>query len=825
MDIAPGLLEEASKKRKAEIARLIGDAYYKTGRYNKSVSYLEKFHNLTRKRKERDDHYQLAYAYYRSDMFDKAVQQFDEVTSGEDTLAQNAYYHMADCYLETGKKKFASNAFLSAYENGAKEELAKDALFKYAKLAYELSYDPYNEAIQSFQKFIEEYPDDERIDDANSYLVKLFLSTKNYKSALDAINKIEDKSIKLKEAYQKITYYRGVELFNNQDIENAILLFQKSMNHNYEKEIYAKAYYWLAESYYRQKKFKQAIKAYKQFQVTSGSFSLPYYNESNYNIGYAYFKEEQYSKALTSFRKFLNNKDDKTEANLVQDALLRTGDCYYTAKRYSDAVNTYRKAIDKEGRDVDYALYQKSIAEGVMGKFEDKIQSLKTLVEEMPKSTYADDAAYELANTYLVMENNQKALEYFNEIINNYPNSSKLVKAKQKKGLVYYNTDNYELALNTFKKIREQFPGSKESKEALVSIRNIYTNMNKPEAFFKYAKENSIDISSDEQDSTMYHAAQKIYMEGDCEKAIPGFNKYLKKFPDGIFVLNARYYVADCLYKRGNKNAAKEHYKVIADTSMTRYKEKSVLRLAEIYYNNEKFENALTYYQKLEEIADYKKNILEARKYIMRCHYKLDKYKKAMSAARLLMETDKVSDEWLNEAYMTVGKSALELDSISTAKSALSHLTDNLEDEMDVEAKYLIAKIEYDKGNMKKSEDLLFEIINQVPSYDFWIGKSFILIADIYLQRDNIAQAKATLNSIIDNYTVDAESDRPNLVKIAKERLNEILKKEKEKNKAAETEEEMELDYSGEEGSDLFPDSTGQKQTTPDSLKTNNEND
>lgn len=832
LEIAPDLLEEASKKRKSEISRLIGDAYYKTNRYDKSLPYLEEFHNTSKKRKSREDHYQLAYAYYRSGTYDKAIKQFDNVTTGDDTLAQNAYYHMADCYLKTDEKKYAYNAFLSAYKNGAKEEVTKDALFNYAKLAYELSYDPYNEAIQSFQKFIEKYPDDDRIDKANSYLVKLFLSTKNYKNALNALDKIEEKSTNLKMAYQQIAYYRGVELFNNQDIQNAVSLFQKSMDYNYDKELYAKANYWIAEGHYRKKQYKKSIDAYKQFQLTPGAFRLPYYNESNYNIGYAYFKEEQYGNALTSFRKFLDNTEKKDENKLVQDALLRTGDCYYTNERYEDAIETYEKAAQTKSRDVDYALYQKAVAEGVLGDYEAKIQTLKTLVEQESKSTYADDAAYELANTYLVIEDNQKALEYFNKVIKNYPNSSKLVKSMQKKGLVYYNTDNYELALNTFKKIRNRYPGTKESKEALVSIRNIYTNMNKPEAFFKYAKENAINLSDDEQDSTMYHASQKIYMDGDCEKAIPGFNKYLKEFPNGIFTLNARYYLADCLYRHGEKDEAAKHYKFIADTSFTRFKEKSVLRLAETYYSNDDIEHALNYYQELEEIADNKKNILEARKYIMRCYHKLDKPRKAITAAKLLMETDKVSDEWVNEAYMTVGKSALSVDSTSTAKSAFSHLTDNLQNELAVEAKYLIAEIEYNEGNLKEAENILFEIINQVPSYDYWIGKSFILIADIYLQRDNVAQAKATLNSIIDNYNVDLKSDQPNLVEIAKKKLDKILKREEEINKASESEddEDMELDYSDEQGSDLFeaelfPDTTEQNQTTPDSLKTNNESE
>lgn len=816
LEVAPGLLESATEKRKPEIARLIGDAYYKTDKYRESIPYLEQYHNSTRRSTTRDDHYQLAYAYYRTGKFARAVPHFDKVTTKEDTMSQNAHYHMAACYLETGEKKFAYNSFLAAYKNKSIPEISKDALFNYAKLAYEMGYDPYNEAIKAFQKFIQEYPESERVDEANSYLVKLFLSTKNYRQAIEALDKIQNKSVKLKVAYQQIAYYRGVELFNAGQLDAATSLFEKSMKYNYNKELYAKAVYWTAEAQYRRNNFKEAIKSYKQFQLTAGAFRLPYYNESNYHIGYAYFKEKNYKNALYSFRKYLDNVKSR-DNKMVNDAMLRTGDCYYMEKRYAEAVDVYQKAADLQVRDVDYALYQKAIAQGVMGHFKEKTQTLKTLVEDMPNSAYADDASFELANTYLIVDDNQNALLYFNHLINNYPNSSMLVESMQKKALVYYNTDNYDLALNTFKNIRKKYPGTKQSKEALVSIRNIYTNIGEPEAFFKYAKENAITLTDNDQDSLMFIAAQKTYMEGDCEKANINLRKYLTKFPKGLYALEAHYYIADCLYRSGNKSEAASHYQLIADTSRTEYTEESVMRLAEIKYNNSNFNAALHYYQKLETISAFKKNILEARKWIMRSHYKLFNYEQAMASARKLMKTDKVSEQWKNEAYMVIGRSALKLDSMETAKAAFKYLSDNLQNEMAVEAKYLIAEIEYNKGNLKESESILFEIINQVPSYDYWIAKSFILIADIYYQRDNVVQAKATLQSIIDNYKPDTSGNRQNLVEVARDKLAEILKKEEEKNKPQQPE-DMELDYSGEEESELF-----NTEEVPDTLNNTDE--
>ena len=52
------------------------------------------------------------------------------------------------------------------------------------------------------------------------------------------------------------------------------------------------------------------------------------------------------------------------------------------------------------------------------------------------------------------------------------------------------------------------------------------------------------------------------------------------------------------------------------------------------------------------------------------------------------------------------------------------------------------------------AEKLIFEMPDQF-SDDFYIAKSFILLSDIYLKKENKFQAKATLESIIDNYDGD----------------------------------------------------------------------
>lgn len=47
---------------------------------------------------------------------------------------------------------------------------------------------------------------------------------------------------------------------------------------------------------------------------------------------------------------------------------------------------------------------------------------------------------------------------------------------------------------------------------------------------------------------------------------------------------------------------------------------------------------------------------------------------------------------------------------------------------------------------------MCFDLAKEMPNYDYWVAKTFILLADNYVKLKDTFQAKATLQSIIDNY-------------------------------------------------------------------------
>jgi hypothetical protein len=106
---------------------------------------------------------------------------------------------------------------------------------------------------------------------------------------------------------------------------------------------------------------------------------------------------------------------------------------------------------------------------------------------------------------------------------------------------------------------------------------------------------------------------------------------------------------------------------------------------------------------------------------------------------------------------------------------------------MGAEAKYNIALIQFEKKDLVAARKSVFDLNDNYSAYEIWTAKGFILLADIYVaQKDNF-QAKATLQSVIEN--VDDEG----LKNTAREKLRKIIEAEDLKKQPPKTEEEKEI--------------------------------
>lgn len=768
--MAEPYLEGARNKRTNEMLRLVADAQYRKGNYKEAARLMEEYSSLNRSKMTREDHYMLGFAYYIEREYSKSIPEFQYVTTGNDSLAQNAWYHMGDSYLKTDQKKFASNAFSSAWKIPVRSSLAEDALFNYAKLSVELSHNPYNEAILALQEYLKEYPTSKRRDEAYTYLANLYLVTRNYDEALTNLEQIKSRNNLQNSIYQKITYYRAIELFNNQKYFDAIGLFKKSLAHQIDSKITEGSLLWQGESYYRLGQYDVARNYFRDFLNTAKGH--PSYNAAYYNLGYSYLKLKDYAQSKNAFNTFIESRPK--DQRLFNDAKLRMADCHLMLKQYKEASALYDQVGNSNASDADYALYHRSISAGVSGDNNQKISSLQKLLSDYPKSPYADDARFEMGQTYLAMKKNSEALSAFQKVIMDYPRSSLVKDALLNTGLIYYNTNRDQQALETLKKVVADYPSTPTAREALAVIRNIYVDMNEVDKYVDYAEDIPFaNVSRSEQDSLLYVAAENKYMSGDCEKALPGFKSYLQKFPEGGFSLNAHYYKADCESRTSQYNDALTSYQEIISRPRNSFTENAALYASGILYKMKDYAKALTMYQKLEENAEKKNNLAEAFIGQMRCHYEVGNYAQTIMYAQRVNEMDQTPTLIAAEANLLIGRSANILKRSELARSAFNETIKLSQGIHGAEALYSLSEMAFEMKDYTTAENNVFKLSSDYPAFKYWLAKGFILLSDIYVIQNNVFQAKQTLQSIIDNYEDD------DLKKVAMDKLAELEKTEK----------------------------------------------
>ncbi len=784
VEYAPPILETASARRAPEIARLIGESYYRLRQYEKAIPFIEQYVDKS-ENLSRADNYLVGFVYYRNNKLEDAVKYLERVPVEEDSLSQNAYYHLADCYLKLNEKSKARQAFSLASKQDFDMSIKEDALFNFAKITYETLYNPFNEAIEAFQRYIELFPNSLRIDQAHNYLVMAYSNTKNYKEALASLDQIVVKDASIRRAYQRVAFYRGIELFQNLKFLNAIDKFSLSLKYpEYSQTLSALAMYWRGESYYRLKDFENAAKDYNQFLLSTGAFELPEYKMAHYNLGYTYFKMEKYQDAVVWLRKFANlNQDDPSQ--LLGDAYNRIADSYFIQRRYWVALDYYENAIKTNAIDVDYAILQRGISFGLVDRPQKKIEELQKLTEQFNDSKFLDDALFEMAETHLSVNEPKQAIKYYEQIKKQFPGSSYFVKALVQLGIAAYNNEENDLAMQYYKRVVEEFPESPEAKNALVGIRNIYVDIGEADSYFTYASQlGSLgSVSMTEKDSLSYIAAEKIYMSGDCQKAIQKLSNYLEEFPRGNFVLNAHFYKGDCLHKTGDTDAALDEYTQVIQRRKNPFTEQALLAASEIYISTQRYAEAYEIFSLLESKADIRSNLLVARVGMMRSANQLNKHQDVVEAAAKVLISDKLPAETEREARFLKAKALLAQNRNDSAFDEFARVSSNLKTEEGAEAKYRMVRIYYDSDQLDKAEDEVFDFAERNTSHQYWLAKSFIVLADIYAQRDDFFQAKATLQSVIDGY---ASAD-DGIIDEALEKMSNLVKEEKGSQKGSDT--------------------------------------
>ncbi|PWA07495.1 tetratricopeptide repeat protein [Flavobacterium psychrotolerans] len=764
IDLGLVAMPKSSVVEKSELNKIIGESYFNLKQYDKAIPYLKTYKGK-KGRWSNTDFYQLGYAYYEQKDFENAISQFNKIIDGNDFVAQNAYYHLGESYMNTDKKQQALNAFKNASEMQFDLKIQEDANLNYAKLSYEIG-NSYQSVPDVLAAFIEKYPNSTSKDEVESLLINSFITSKNYKGALDVLEK--NKSFANKPVYQKVTFYRGLELYTDGNYKDALAMFKKSIAEPRDPKFTARATFWKGETEYVLDNFNEALITYKQFIAIPESKNTLENKNVNYNIAYCYFKQKDYDQAGNYFQSQIEiNKVDKIRLN---DAYLRLGDCRFVTAKYWPAMDAYNKVIELKSVDADYAAFQKAISYGFVSKNDKKIEDLNKFITLYPKSQYRDDALFELGSTYVVEKKTDLAIKTYDQLISEFKNGLYASKSILRQGLIYYNAENDALALVKFKKIAAEYPKSPEALEAVATARLIYVDNGKVDEYATWVRTlDFVEVSDAELDNDTYEGAEKQYLQNNTKQSIASLSNYVIKFPNGIHALKANFYLAQSYFSDGLETNAIPNYEYVIALSRNEFTEQSLSRLAQIYLKKKEAAKSIIILKRLETEADFPQNVTFAQSNLMKTYYEQKDYPNAVVYAEKVLGNPKMDDKVKSDAQIIVARSAIQTNDEPKARAAYAKLLTIAKGELAAEALYYDAYFKNIDGKFEASNAAVQKLTKDYSGYKYFGAKGLVVMAKNFYGLKDSFQATYILDSVIKNFT-----NFPDVVEDAQKQLDTI---------------------------------------------------
>lgn len=718
------------------------------------------------------DNYRISYLAYIAGQYERAASILKTLEKS-DAFYQGSLITLGNIAIETNDKEAARDFFSQAMELNFDPTLKEYAFYNYTKVLFELGSEL--EAQKELQKYINQKYAGKNLDHRSpespeALAITVLLGTSNYHAGVSMLESLKNRSSETDATYQKATYYRALEYYNERAFENSISMFMRSERYPVDKLIAALATYWKAEAMYEVRKYKEAVESFSRFLRLPAARDTKVYNFALYGLAYAAFRSDSYSTAADYFERFLAAEGSALEEKVRDDVIARLGDSYLTIRNYNRANQYYNQLIDSKSSIQDYALFQRGVIQGLQGDNDSKISTLSSVVEKFPGSNYADDVAFEVPYTYFTMGDYDTAIVGLQEMIKSYPRSSYVPRALVTIGLVQYNEGDSESALASFQKVVEEYATTSEAWQALRSIENIYLDQEDASGYIQYATHANVkNLSPAEQDNMIFQTALSLFSKGQYGPAVEAVNAYFDKFPKPIKEKHARYIRGVSLYHTGKPEEALHDLNIILNDWTSEYTENTLLTAAELYMDLGQYNEAIVHLKKLEIASEFKDNYRYALTNLMICYYEIGDLEQVAKYAELIKDYYRSSDENIATAYLYNARAMLALGDKTAALKELNFAALKSETAVSAEALYQLGQIQYENKQYDKAQKTAFDVINNMEDHEYWVAKSFILLADTYAAQGNKHQAKSTLESIIENYDKDDD-----IIPLAKKHLQKI---------------------------------------------------
>ena len=750
-----------------DVALYVAEVQYEKGDYEAAVKAYDRYKRMKRGGLPATVALHYGHSQFRVNNFAGAIETMKNVAPGKDSVAQYASYLVGISYLQVGNPNFALTAFDNAARLAFNPLVQEEAAYNHAKVQLELG--NYDQAIGELREYLRKYPGNKNEDEVSQLIAEAYSGSNNSAGAIAYIENLRKRTPKINATYQRLTYNQGVNEINTEQYAAAIASFDKSLKYPVDPELFTAATFHKAEAYSAQQKYDEAKPIYQQL-VKNPDAGL-YGRKSLYALGYAFYNQKKYGEALPYFKDFTANIGGMSP-QMIEDGYVRLADSYLALKRYPEAINTYEQVTRNGKVDNDYSLFQKGRSYVYMNREMEARRQFELLTTQYPASRYVDDALFQLADIDFQNDNFQQSVRSFTRLINEKPKSFLIPAALLRRAQSYFNIQVYEEAINDFRRILQEFPSSPSASSALEGIQESYSAVGRPEEFSQIlAIVRKNNPGNTKLDDVEFDNARNLFYAEKYPQAIQALQEYLQTYSQSKNQYDARYFLGAAYEKTDQTQRALQYYAQVVQENRSNYVAAAAQKSAELEIARGNFASAVGNFKVLLRNAENKKEQTIAWIGLMDTYYALKSYDSTLYYASQVINVGNIVPGGLGKAQLYQGKVPYERGGYAKALEEFRKLAVTSKDEYGAQAKYWIAMIQFREKKYAEAEATVFELSKEFEGIDYWRVRSFILLADVYMGMNEKAQAKATLQSIIEN-SEDAEA-----VSLAQLKMAEIEKK------------------------------------------------
>jgi len=279
------------------------------------------------------------------------------------------------------------------YEEGEIERKEKSRTKTDSKSKKKLGKAKFEKCIASAGRMLEYYPDSRWEDDALLILAKAYYRIGQYRSAITKVNEL---TLKYPES-QFVTeglLWKGMSLLKVAQPDSAQRILSRLFDDNDNPLIKANAHHALANYYFEEDRYEQALERYRAVQQAEPDDEW-LTGESWLKIGECLSLLERYEDAVALYDELLAKKAPRRLKFLGQ---LERGIVLMELDRFEEALTSFEVLL-KDGAFIDLfpgVELQAGLCERNMGRYEESRKRLERLTETETRGVIAVKANYEL---------------------------------------------------------------------------------------------------------------------------------------------------------------------------------------------------------------------------------------------------------------------------------------------------------------------------------------------------------------------------------------------------------------------------------------------